>query len=95
MISATCHPLTEGDHALNPVQWGELPGSSIYDKIDSSRSTVDLEPRGDGPIVGNDAERQLLSNVHMDRPATSGSFFFHCSFTSEDVNEPSTSRLYM
>jgi hypothetical protein len=60
-ISAACHPLKEYDHALKPVQWGE----------------VQLQ----GPAQGGDW--------------TDTSRVFHCSFTSDEVNEPMKERLYL
>ncbi|CAI7579935.1 unnamed protein product [Penicillium pancosmium] len=94
-ISAMCHPLSGNDHALGPVKWGELFGRSICDEIDLSASTANLELCGNQPIVECHAKGQIPSNTHTERPATSESSFFHCSFTSEDVSDPSISRLYI
>ncbi|KAL2848856.1 hypothetical protein BJY01DRAFT_246232 [Aspergillus pseudoustus] len=73
-ISAACHPLTgEGNHALEPVRWGE-------------------EVTVDGGLSGNSSSRDLLGQDgnEMDMPRV-----FHCSFTSAEVDVPTTGRLYL
>lgn len=95
-IGAACHPLSEGDHdrghALGPVRWGELLADAGYDILNSSQSQLDPDSSGLGTVAEDDMEMQLLSNVQIG--TVSPGSFFHCSFTSDEVNEPSTSRLY-
>ncbi|KAL4864910.1 hypothetical protein BDV12DRAFT_158142 [Aspergillus spectabilis] len=110
-ISAACHPATPSgngdvDHAVNPVQWGEVPG--IY----TSPSPLTFSNRVDGDLrssreadsgtgSGSDDQRQMLVGTSLDDMIDltwSGaveSGFYHCSFTSEDVFEPRRGRVYI
>ncbi|KAL4889864.1 hypothetical protein BDV59DRAFT_185642 [Aspergillus ambiguus] len=90
-ISAACHPITEGDHALQPVQWGEVPVDVVPVKrssagggleAESSEGLSDLYEQSEA--LGEDPQNDAAeSNV------------FHCSFTSDKVSEPHPSRLYI
>lgn len=94
-ISAMCHPLTGNDHALSPVKWGELPRRPVRDETNPSAITTGSAPCGCRPIAGNHTDGQAASDAHTQQFATSESSFFHCSFTSGEVNDPSASRLYI
>ncbi|KAL2695258.1 hypothetical protein AAEP93_004011 [Penicillium crustosum] len=95
-ISAACHPMTSSmddtaNHALKPVQWGEIPG--IYSDRDlmvfSHRIDGDEDAGGRGS--GNEELQQMLPNADLNDLARSGaaiSQLYHCTFTSEDVCEP-------
>ncbi|KAL3487464.1 hypothetical protein BJX62DRAFT_253912 [Aspergillus germanicus] len=102
-ISAACHPMTsaeangEEEHALRPVMWGELPG--IYTSpsplaFENRVSDSEEQLSGSGSGSGREDRRDMLpSQEHLgENPLESG--YYHCSFTSEEVFEPSTSRLY-
>jgi hypothetical protein len=109
-ISAACHPATPSgdggiDHAVKAVQWGEIPG--IY--TSPSRLTfsnrvdvgVELSREADyGTGSGSDDQRQMLAGTSLDVDGLTWSGavelgFYHCSFTSEDVLEPSRGRVYI
>ncbi|KAL2829980.1 hypothetical protein BDW59DRAFT_178184 [Aspergillus cavernicola] len=113
-ISAACHPTIststpdgDNDHALKPVQWGELPGGysspsplAFSNRI-SGDAEVEFEASGNAQLnSGSDEQRQILSTTCLDindttRSDAVGSGFYHCAFTSNDVCEPSASRLYI
>ncbi|KAL4883546.1 hypothetical protein BJY04DRAFT_226567 [Aspergillus karnatakaensis] len=88
-ISAACHPgtststLDDVDDALKPVQW--------EDGIDSSR----------GAEFGSDDRREMLAGTTLDNEPEmhwSGAMesgYYHCSFTSEEVFEPSMGKVYI
>ncbi|KAL2812282.1 hypothetical protein BJX63DRAFT_432724 [Aspergillus granulosus] len=96
-ISAACHPMISStgsasnddeDHALKPVQWGELPG--IY----SPATPLEFSNRvSDGQLSGSEARRETLPTSFLDVNLVE-SGVYHCSFSAEEVYEPSASRLY-
>jgi hypothetical protein len=102
-ISAACHPMTSSmddtaNHALKPVQWGEIPG--IYSDrgmmVFSRRMDGDEDVSGSGS--GNEELQQILPTADVnDFTGTdaASSRLYHCSFTSEDVCEPREGRVYM
>ncbi|KAJ5251753.1 hypothetical protein N7489_002163 [Penicillium chrysogenum] len=93
-ISAACHPMTTAvDHALKPVQWGEVPGSVLSHSGFSNTITTDIECDARSS-VGSDEQRLPLAR-ELDRNDSRAVGFLHCTFTSEDVSEPSTSHLYL
>ncbi|KAL3472966.1 hypothetical protein BJX99DRAFT_249257 [Aspergillus californicus] len=85
-ISAACHPssasssTTDGDndHALKPVQWGELSGTysspcplTFSNRISGEDYDMDIEPSQSArssPISGSgsDDQRQILSTTNLD-----------------------------
>lgn len=93
-ISAACHPMTTAvDHALKPVQWGEVPDSVLSHGMFSNTITTDVECDARSS-VWSDEQRPSLA-TEQDRNESRAVGFLHCSFTSEYVSEPSTSRLYL
>ncbi|KAL2867715.1 uncharacterized protein BJX67DRAFT_387626 [Aspergillus lucknowensis] len=105
---AKLSPATDGDgggHALKPVQWGELPG--VY----SPPRPLEFSNRVGGDtqtVLNNDSlhedylegsDRETLSPATVDTGVawsnSVGSGYYHCAFTSDDVHEPSLSRLYI
>lgn len=100
-ISAACHPCTEGDHSMKPVQWGEVVSDS-YSSSSSSSSrpsvssdTGDTMPQSRTTSTGTLQYRgraALRDDTGLD---TSGHRYFHCSFTSAAVVEPDASRQYI
>ncbi|CAG8028113.1 unnamed protein product [Penicillium nalgiovense] len=101
-ISAACHPMTSSmddtaNHALKPVQWGEIPG--IYSDrgmmVFSHRVDGDEDASGSGS--GNEELQQTLPTADLDLTGTDAATprLYHCSFTSEDVCEPREGRVYM
>jgi hypothetical protein len=40
-ISAACHPLTDDDHALKPIMWGEIPNPKNKTLCEDQRSSMD------------------------------------------------------
>lgn len=93
-ISAACHPMTTAvDHALKPVQWGEVPGSVLSHSGFLNTITTDIECDARSS-VGSDEQRLPLAR-ELDRNDSRAVGFLHCTFTSEDVSEPSTSHLYL
>ncbi|KAL5355932.1 hypothetical protein BJX96DRAFT_171126 [Aspergillus floccosus] len=88
-ISAACHPITEGDHALQPVQWGEVAVDVV--RVTNSRGLF-----GSGEYDGYSSVRDDQSQVSPDTgDAVGESRIFHCSFSSDKIREPHTSRLYI
>ncbi|KAL3455602.1 hypothetical protein BJX64DRAFT_297452 [Aspergillus heterothallicus] len=103
-ISAACHPGVAGvagvggagseeeEHALRPVMWGEVSG--VYE----TGTALEFENRvndPDGQVggSGSDERREMLSSSHLaETPLEAG--HYHCSFSAEEVYEPSPSRLY-
>ncbi|KGO39900.1 Peptidase C78, ubiquitin fold modifier-specific peptidase 1/ 2 [Penicillium expansum] len=83
-ISAACHPMTTAvDHALKPVQWGEVPDRVLSHGIFSNTITTDVECDA-RHSVGNDEQRLSLA-TELDLNDSRAVGFLHCSFTSEDV----------
>lgn len=99
-ISAACHPCTEGDHSMKPVQWGEVVSDSYSSSSSSSRPSVssdtgDTMPQSRTTSTGTLQYRgraALRDDTGLD---TSGHRYFHCSFTSAAVVEPDASRQYI
>lgn len=99
-ISAACHPTASSadgtNHALQPVQWGEVMGTYW----DQPAMTFSNRIRGDmGPGEGGGSE--YSHQLPLDNEgALSGvgaveQGFYHCTFTSDDICEPSKGRLYI
>ncbi|KAJ5963319.1 uncharacterized protein N7479_003195 [Penicillium vulpinum] len=93
-ISAACHPRTTAiDHALKPVQWGEVPDRVLSHGIFSNTITTGVEYEPRSSLESHEQRLSLAAGLDVnDFGAVS---FLHCTFTSEDVSEPSTSRLYL
>ena len=93
-ISAACHPMTMAvDHALKPVQWGQVPDRVLSHGFFSNTIMTDIECDARSS-AGSDEQRPSLA-TELDRNESRAAGFLHCSFTSEDVSEPSTSRFYL
>ncbi|KAL4962442.1 uncharacterized protein BDV14DRAFT_191554 [Aspergillus stella-maris] len=105
-ISAACHPPMPSDddsanHALKPVQWGEVPGG--VEALGLSPLTFSMRIMEDGG--GNGSSQQLVSfsnslnGTHQAHGLRSGappeSELYHCSFSSGEVHAPSEGRLYI
>ncbi|KAI9375881.1 hypothetical protein BJX61DRAFT_539336 [Aspergillus egyptiacus] len=91
-ISAACHPCTEGNHALMPVQWGEIV-------VHSTSTTGQSDQEGDQSETEGSVNRSLqavkgAALSHLAGVQSSIPRYFHCSFTSMEVVEPHMSRLY-
>ncbi|KAJ5193760.1 hypothetical protein N7491_001090 [Penicillium cf. griseofulvum] len=93
-ISAACHPMTTAvDHALKPVQWGEVPDRVLSHGIFSNTIMTDVEFEARSSVGSDEQRPSLATELDTNDPRAVG--FLHCTFTSEDVSEPSTSRLYL
>lgn len=93
-ISAACHPGLEGNHAMKPLQWGEVlstleTADSVCD--DSDSGIANHSGRG-GDRNRNPRDWLLEGEIEMD---SLGRRVYHCSFTSGEVVEPSLARLYI
>lgn len=93
-ISAACHPRSEKNHAMKPIQWGEVPfrletPASVND--DSDSGIADYSGRG-GRRNRNTHDWLLEEAIEMDFLERR---VYHCSFTPEEVDEPSQARLYI
>ncbi|KAJ6188672.1 hypothetical protein N7519_003580 [Penicillium mononematosum] len=92
-ISAACHPGTEGNHAMKPIQWGEVSsesgtsGSAAGD--DDDYGIADHASRGDRNWNPRDYLLEEIELNSLERKV------YHCSFTSGEVVEPSPARLYI
>ncbi|KAL4939673.1 hypothetical protein BDV06DRAFT_198363 [Aspergillus oleicola] len=107
-ISAACHPPTpstddDANHALKPVQWGEVPGGYQSPNLSaltfSNRVTGEMDPR-----TQSESQQRLISysnslddsdQRHGSGSCTVESGVYHCSFSSGEVYEPSKGRLYI
>ncbi|KAL4913092.1 hypothetical protein BDW62DRAFT_214530 [Aspergillus aurantiobrunneus] len=98
-ISAACHPTTsstddDSNHALKPIQWGEIPEpyASSGPLTFSNRISRDMDSAS-----GNDDRRMMLpadiEQLSAYREVEAG--VYHCSFTSEDVCQPKRGRMYI
>lgn len=96
-ISAACHPMTTagGNHALKPVQWGEVGRLSVHSSFSNQIRGYPEFP--DVPFgSGGDAQWQISKiSLDMDSSEAVESGFYHCSFGSDDVSGPVSSRLYI
>ncbi|OQE22231.1 hypothetical protein PENFLA_c013G02865 [Penicillium flavigenum] len=91
-IGASCHPGTEGNHAMKPIQWGEVSESGTLGSAaddDDDYGLADHASRGDRNWNPRDC---LLEEIEMDPLERR---VYHCSFTSGEVVEPSPARLYI
>lgn len=95
-ISAACHPMTAGgNHALKPVQWGEVGRVSVH-RWFSNQIPGYSELPGVRFGSGGDAQWQISIASHdMDSSEAVESGLYHCSFGSGDVSGPVSSRLYI
>ncbi|KAJ5171183.1 uncharacterized protein N7500_003966 [Penicillium coprophilum] len=101
-ISAACHPTTSSmddtaDHALKPVQWGEIPGiySDRGPMVFSHQIESDYDAGGDRSA--NEELQQMLPIAGPNDSTSTGAAImqlYHCTFTSEDVCEPRKGRVY-
>ncbi|KAG2416588.1 hypothetical protein HFD88_007803 [Aspergillus terreus] len=91
-ISAVCHPISEGDHALQPVQWGEVAVALV--PLTNSRRVFGSEGYESDSSV-RDEQSQVSPDTEDAGDAVGESHIFHCSFSSDEVREPHTSRLYI
>jgi hypothetical protein len=92
-IGAACHPETEGNHAMKPIQWGEVlseSGTSGSAEDDDDYGIADRADRG-GDRNWNPRDC-LLEEIEM---GSLESRVYHCSFTSGEVAGPSSARLYI
>ncbi|KAJ5501985.1 hypothetical protein N7463_004859 [Penicillium fimorum] len=86
-ISAACHPMTLAvDHAVKPVQWGVVSDRVLSHGTFSHTITTDVDCEAD-------QRPSLATELDINDSRSVG--FSHCSFTSEDVCEPSTSSVYL
>ncbi|KAJ5150526.1 uncharacterized protein N7500_010715 [Penicillium coprophilum] len=93
-ISAACHPMTTAvDHAVKPVQWGEVPDRVLSHGIFPNTVTTDVGFEARSRAESDEQRPSLATELDIDDPRPVS--LLHCSFTSEDVSEPSTSRLYL
>lgn len=104
-ISAACHPCTEGDHGMKPVQWGEIMSDSSSfssshpslssDTGDHGESSSDSRPQSRINSTGTLQYRGRTASRDGTGLDTSNYGYFHCSFTSAEVVEPDVSRQYI
>ncbi|KAJ5373602.1 hypothetical protein N7517_005608 [Penicillium concentricum] len=93
-ISAACHPMTTAvDHAVNPMQWGEVPDRVLSHGNFSHTITVNFDCEGRSSAGSDEQLPSLATELDIHDSRAVG--FLHCSFSSEDVCEPSTTRLYL
>ncbi|RDW67478.1 uncharacterized protein DSM5745_09344 [Aspergillus mulundensis] len=56
-ISAACHPCVEGDHALRPVQWGEIVVDSSPPQHEDEQASASERERSEGdPLTGEEGD---------------------------------------
>ncbi|KAL4924604.1 uncharacterized protein BDV17DRAFT_295240 [Aspergillus undulatus] len=94
-ISAACHPATsnssdDADHALMPVQWGEIPG--VYESPDPWTFPNRL---GGNTASAHESDQRPASLSSLSDLDAVESGFYHSSFTSGEVYEPTKGRLYI
>ncbi|KAJ5372963.1 hypothetical protein N7517_004969 [Penicillium concentricum] len=104
-ISAACHPTTSSmddsaNHALKPVQWGEIPGiySDRGPMVFSHRIDGEEDDDASGRGGGDEELQQMLPNAEPNDLTRTGAAIlelYHCTFTSEDVCEPRKGCVYI
>lgn len=90
-VSAACHPVVDGDHALKPIMWGEIANRVYPINRNGGGGLANEDENGEG-------EGEELSASYGDYDdddiQTEQFGYAHCSFTSEEVVYPSPDRLY-
>lgn len=102
-ISAACHPMTSSmddtaNHALKPVQWGEIPGIYSDRGLMVFSHRINGDEDASGRESGNEELQHMLPNADLNdltRIGAAISQLYHCTFTSEDVCEPREGRVYI
>ncbi|OQD96815.1 hypothetical protein PENSOL_c014G08424 [Penicillium solitum] len=97
-ISAACHPMTSSmddtaNHALKPVQWGEIPGIYSDRGLMVFSHRINGDEDASGRESGNEELQHMLPNADLNDLTRTGaaiSQLYHCTFTSEDTNEQRT-----
>ncbi|PKY07948.1 hypothetical protein P168DRAFT_331255 [Aspergillus campestris IBT 28561] len=101
-ISAACHPLSDDEHALRPIMWGEVqipraePASlPLGTNEETGTSESELDARGREARRDQSIQESGVSLlVRDDMSDDSGASYGHCSFTSHEVITPSPLRRY-
>ena len=98
-ISAACHPpLGDEDAALKPLMWGEVVISGASGK---QAKVVPVEESRGEPGEGGLEEEVLGDNVELEERSLlplvegRGVSIYHCCFTSREVEEPVSMKLYI
>ena len=106
VISAACHPLSDDEHALKPIMWGEVQtpqaertslSTETNEETGSSESQRDergCESRRDQSSCDEDQESGVGLFVRGDVSDERGESYKHCSFTSHEVITPSPLHQY-
>ncbi|KAJ5502600.1 hypothetical protein N7463_005474 [Penicillium fimorum] len=102
-ISAACHPMTSSmddtaNHALKPVQWGEIPGIYADRDLMAFSHRIDGDENASGIGRGNEELHPTLPNADPNDLTRTGAAIpqlYHCTLTSEDVSEPRKGRVYI
>ncbi|OGM48153.1 hypothetical protein ABOM_002804 [Aspergillus bombycis] len=99
-ISAACHPPLDGeDAALRPLMWGEVVISGA--PVNQGGVIPGEESREEPGEEGRLEEEVFRDNVELEERSLlplmegQGASIFHCCFTSREVEEPVSMRLYV
>lgn len=95
-ISAACHPVWGGEHALRPVMWGEvrMPQANQTSLSASDSEEVLCRPESDeDESRANHVQEGSEANLLTERPSDNN-VSAHCSFTSYEVVDPHRRRFY-